>query len=223
MKLKLYYCPRACSFVAMNALEEAGLDYDEQVINIFQGEQHEPEYRAIHPGGKVPALVADDRIITENASIQLYIHGIAPEARLLPETADPVERAQQVSDLVWCSSTVHPFARQARMPIRYTDGDPSGVKAKGEEYLHGVCRQIDERLEGNEWWYGEQWSIVDVYLNWILATAGVGGFPVADYANIAGLMERVPQRPSFQRAKAKQDAAEVAANIQFPPKPRENP
>lgn len=216
MKLKLYYCPRACSFVAMNALEEAGLEYDEQVVDIFKGEQHNPEYRAIHPGGKVPALVADDRIITENASIQLFVHGIAPEARLLPETDDPVVRAQHVSDLVWCSSTVHPFARQVRIPIRYTDGDPSGVKAKGEEYLHGVCRQIDANLEEKTWWYGDQWSIVDVYIFWILATAASSGFPVADYANIAGLMDRAPRRPSFQRAKAKQDAAEIAANIQFP-------
>ena len=219
MKLKLYYCPRACSFVTMNALEEAGLEYDEQVINIFAGEQKSPGYLAIHPGGKVPALVADDRVITENASILMFIHRIAPEAGLLPDTADPVFRGQQISDLVWCSSTVHPFMRQVRMPIRYTDGDPSGVKAKGEENLHGVCRQIDARLESNKWWYGDRWSIVDVYIFWILATAASDGFPVTDYPNIATLMERVPQRPSFQRAKAKQDAAEVAADIQFPPRP----
>ena len=207
MKLKLYHCPFACSGVTMNALEEAGLDYDDQLINIMEGEQKRPEYLAIHPDGKVPALAADDHLLTENPSILTFLHGIAPEAKLLPEVTSPMERARQVSDLVWCSATVHPMVRQIRMPIRFTDGDPSGVQAKGHEYLHGVCARVDERLASNHWWYGAEWSIVDVYLRWLMTTAASAGFQVQDYANVVSLVERVQERPSFERAQAREDAA----------------
>ena len=154
MKLKLYHCPFACSGVTMNALEETRLEYDDQLVNIGTGEQKRPEYLAVHPDGKVPALAVDDEVLTENPSILMFLHGIAPDAKLLPDVGIPMERAQQASDLVWCSATVHPMVRQIRMPVRFTDGDPSGVQAKGHEYLHNVCARVDERLDGNDWWYG---------------------------------------------------------------------
>ena len=121
-----------------------------------------------------------------------------------------MERAGQVSDLVWCSATVHPMVRQIRMPIRFTDGDPSGVQAKGHEYLHGVCARIDERLDGQDWWYGAEWSILDVYLRWLVTTAASAGFELEKYTNVVGLVERVQQRPSFQRAQAREKAARAS-------------
>ena len=120
MKLKLYHCPFACSGVTMNALEEAGLEYDDQLVNIGTGEQKRPEYLAVHPDGKVPALAVDDEVLTENPSILMFLHGIAPDARLLPNVGSPLARARQASDLVWCSATVHPMVRQIRMPVRLT-------------------------------------------------------------------------------------------------------
>ena len=207
MKLKLYYCPGTCANVTMNALEEAGLEYDGQFVNIGKGEQKSPEYLAIHPDGKVPALEVDDQVLTENPSILMFLHGMAPEAKLLPDVETPTERARQVSDLVWCSATAHPMVRQIRMPIRFTDGDPSGVQAKGHEYLHGVCARIDARLDGNDWWYGADWSIVDVYLRWLMTTAASAGFDVQKYPNVVDLVERVQQRPSFERAQARESAA----------------
>ena len=216
MQLKLYHCPYACSRVTMNALEETGLDYDDQVVNLFKGEQKRPEYLAVHPGGKVPALAVDDQVLTENAAILMFLHRVAPAAKLLPAAQTPVAQAQQAADLVWCSGTVHPMVRQVRMAVRFTDGDPTGVQAKGREYLQGVCAQVSERLAGNAWWYGAQWSIVDVYLFWLFSTAASAGFPIGDYANVAGLVERVQERPSFQRAKAREEAAMAAAGVELP-------
>lgn len=216
MKLKLYHCPFACSRVTMNALEEAALDYDDQVVNLFKGEQKSPAYLAVHPGGKVPALAVDDQVLTENAAILMFLHRAVPNAKLLPDAQTPVAQARQASDLVWCAGTVHPMVRQVRMPVRFTDGDPTGVQAKGREYLQGVCSQVSERVAGNAWWYGAQWSIVDVYLYWLFSTAASAGFPIKDYPNVAGLIERVQERPSFQRAKAREEAAMAAAGVELP-------
>ena len=215
MAIKLYHSPRACSRVTMNALEEVGLEYDDQVVNIFKQEQKSPEYLAIHPGGKVPALAVDGDVITENASILLYLHRRVPEANLLPDVESDIARAQQVSDLVWCSGTVHPMVRQVRMPIRFTDGDPSGVQEKGHAYVHGVAAQVNDRVANQRWWYGDAWSIVDVYLFWLYTTAASAGFPLGDYPNLAALIERVQDRPSFERAIARETAAAHAVGIEL--------
>ena len=213
MKLKLYHCPLACSRVTINALEEAGLEYDDQAINILKGEQKLPDYLAIHPGGKVPALPVDDTVLTENASILMFLHEISPGARLLPEVATAVERAQQRSDLIWCAGTVHPMVRQVRMPIRFTDGDPSGVQEKGVEYLNGVAGQVNTRLEEGQWWYGEDWSIVDVYLCWLFTTAASAGYGLDGYPNLVSLISAVQERPSFKLALARESAAAEAVGL----------
>jgi glutathione S-transferase len=200
----------------MCALEETGLDYEDHAVNVFKGEQKSPEYLKIHPGGKVPALAVDGRVLIENASILMFLDGLAPDANLLPKTADPVEQARCRSDLVWCSATVHPIMRQVRMPVRFTDGDPSGVQEKGHEYLHEVLRQVDERVANGSWWYGENWSIVDVYLFWLTTTAASAGFPLDDYSNVRDLLQRVQERPSFQRMLVREEAARAAANIEVP-------
>ena len=216
MALKLYHFPRACSRVTMTALETAGLDYDDQLVNIMAGEQKSAEYLRIHPSGKVPALQIDDQILTENASIVSYLSSAYPDAQLLPPTDDPLQQAQQRSDLIWCSGTVHPAVRQIRMPIRFTDGDPSGVQEKGREYVHGIAAQVNERVANGAWWYGERWSIVDVYLTWLFTTAVTAGFDLTEYPNVADLLRRVEALPSYQRALAREKAAVEKAGLQLP-------
>ena len=56
----LYYCPLACSMASHVALEEEEADFEAKKINIFKGEQLTPEYLAINPRGKVPALQFED-------------------------------------------------------------------------------------------------------------------------------------------------------------------
>ena len=216
MQLKLYYFPRACSRVTMNALEEAGLTYELEVINILAGQQKSPEYLQIHPSGKVPALRVDDEILTENASIVSYLNESNPEAGLLPSVSSPLAQAQQRSDLIWCSGTVHPYLRQVRMPVRFTDGDTSGIEAKGHEYLSGVAQQVNARVSGGGWWYGESWSIVDVYLTWIFGSAQSVGFAMEGYPAVIDLMARVTDRPAFQRVLEKETAGAEAAGLVFP-------
>ena len=217
-RLVLYHFPRACSSVTMTALEEAGLEYEEQVINILQGEQRSPEYLKIHPGGKVPALQVDDRILTENAALLTYIDALKPEAGLLPKVHSPYERARVQADLIWIAGTVHPAVRQMRMPMRYTlSEDLDGIRAKGKQYAEVIMAQIEERVGDGNWWYGQDWSIVDVYLGWCCSVAAIAGFAFDAYPNLKRWKQRVQQRDSFVRARERQEAAEKSLGIQFPP------
>lgn len=204
-KLKLYHMPLACSRVTMVALEETALPFEHQPINIFKQEQKTPEYLAINPDGKVPTLVVDDtRVITQNASILLYIHQIADNSSLFAKSDDPVVQAQQRSDLIWCASTFHPTVRQVRMPKHFTVGNHEDIQAKGKETLAGVLADIERKLSGQNWWYGDIWSIVDMYINWCLATAVSAGISLDDYPAIQAHFAAVNARPSVQAVMAKE-------------------
>jgi len=216
-RLFLYHTPGACSRVTMNALEEAGLEYEDRAINIFIGEQKHPDYLKINPRGKVPALTVDDNLITENAAMITYIHMLKPEATLLPAADTPLEKARLNSDLIWCSGTVHPIVRQVLLPFRFTDGDPSGVFAKGVEYLNALLSEVEERLSNERWWYGDNWSIMDVYLYWCYTTAsGSEQFSLEPYPGLQAHAERVRARSSYKRSLERELAAMEKACIEMP-------
>ena len=212
--LTLYHCPGACSRVTMNALEEIGLSYEDRAVNIFGGEQHSPEYLAVNPKGKVPALRVGAHVLTENAAILYYLHSQYPQARLLPDASDAVAPNAGLEDLVWCSSTLHVLVRQIRMPIRFTSAAPEGVRAMGIDRLRPVVEHIASRVAGG-WWYGDRWSIADVYLYWNYATAASAGFELPAPLLEHGL--RVRDRPSFQRALQRERSALERHGIPLPP------
>jgi glutathione S-transferase len=66
---------------------------------------------------------------------------------LLPVHDDPIETARCVSDLIWCSSTLHPEVRQIRAPQKWTHGDPTGVQADGLAKFAKECSYIAERVQ----------------------------------------------------------------------------
>ena len=213
----LYQFPlRACSSVTVNAMIEVGLDFEDRVVNILSGEQNEPAYRQIHPYGKVPALLVDGLPIIENVAILLYIDAIRPSI-LFPPAESPLESAAFHSDLVWCTATMHPAIRQVRMPLRYTDGDTAGVRERGLQETAHILNVVEQRLTGNGWWYGDHWSIVDVYVNWgIMTAASTDLLPIKSYPAIRSHSRRVRERPSFQAALARQSEAKDRAGLVFP-------
>ena len=84
--LILYHSPGACSQVCVFALEQAQLPYDLRLVDMKTSEQTKPEYTAVSPLGKVPALVIDGTVLTENAAIQTYIAALRPQAGLFRRT-----------------------------------------------------------------------------------------------------------------------------------------
>lgn len=215
--MTLFHFPGACSRVTMNALEEIGLDFEDRPVDILGGEQKSEGYLALNPRAKVPALQIGRSLLTENAAILYYLHVQYPQASLLPDESLEFGPNAGLSDLVWCSATVHPLVRQIRMPIRFTEGDRSGVKALGMKNFAIVAAQVAARVSGQAWWYGSAWSIVDVYLYWNYSTAASGGFDLVPYPSLLEHAERVRARPSFLRVLAREQAAVARANLKLPP------
>jgi len=206
-KLFLYHFPGACSRVTLTALEEAGLEYGDRAIGLLEGEQKSKEYLKIHSGGKVPALSVDGEILTENAEILIFLHEQNPNANLLPRSSTSIGRAKVYADIIWCSSSIHPIIRQIRMPHRLTDGDTSGLKEKGVELFSNAAELINSRLASSTWWFGSDWSILDIYIHWMYSTGEAGGYDLSPFRGIQSHAELVAQRPSYKRALAREQAA----------------
>lgn len=183
-EMTLFHFPGACSRVTRTALEQAGVKYETKMARLMNPEGRE-EYLAINPKGKVPALRIGEQILSENAAILLHLSRHFPDARLLPEENNRFGENQGTEDLLWCSATLHPMTRMIRNPARFNNtGDTDGIKALGIEYYQPVLKQLSERFEAGQWWYGAEWSIVDTYLNWNYTTAQNGGLDLSAYPSV---------------------------------------
>ena len=137
MKLRLYYGPRSCALASHIVLEHVGADYEAVKLDLAAKQQQSPEYLAINPKGRVPALVTDRGVITETPAILLYLAQTFPDYYLAP-LDDAFALAQLQSVTNWFCSTVHinqahfsrgyrwadDAAAQAAMKAKATTGEP---------------------------------------------------------------------------------------------------
>src|SRR5215510_13243113 len=83
--LKLFYAPNACSLASHIALAEAGAEFETQRLDTKAGDQRKPEYLAINPKGRIPALVTPQGVLTENVVILGWVAQTYPNAHLKPD------------------------------------------------------------------------------------------------------------------------------------------
>ena len=207
MGMKLYYAPGACSFASHIALEEVGLPYDTVKLNLAEGDQRKPEYLALNPRGRVPTLVVDGHVLTENVGIMTYLAGGYPKAKIWP--ADTWHQAMAISTMAWISNTVHPAYGHLLRPGRYVDGDDhqAAVKAKARENYEGYLKEIDGLLKGRKWAIGNHYTVVDAYLLVFYRWGNRTGLPVKSLSNYTALMDRVLARPAVKKVMADEGLA----------------
>ena len=202
MGTKLYYAPGACSLASHIALEEVGLPYDTQRLNLAEGDQRKPEYLALNPRGRVPTLVVNGHVLTENVGIMTYLAGGYPKAKIWPD--DTWHQAMAISTMAWISNTVHPSYGHYLRPARYVDGDDhqQAVKSKGKESFEKNLEEIDALLKGRKWTIGNHFTVVDSYLLVFYRWGNRAGLPVKQLANYSALMDRVLARPTVKKVMA---------------------
>ena len=146
--LKLYYSPGACSLISHIALEEAGANYEAHAISFADGDNHADWFLAINPKARVPALVTDGGILTENPAILNYIAQTHPQAGLLPVN-DVLLANQILAFNVFMATSVHIAFRQISRPGDYADG-PDAARALAEkvpELANGFFSVVERQLE----------------------------------------------------------------------------
>jgi glutathione S-transferase len=202
MAIKLYYAPGACSFASHIALEELGVPYETQKMNLMEGDQKKPEYLRINPRGRVPTLVVDSEVLTENVGILTYLGGGHPQAGIWPKKT--WDQAKLVSTLAWLSNTVHPAYAHIVRTERYatTDAGKEDVKAKARENYQGYLEEIDKLLEGHKWSIANQYTVADGYLLVFYRWANRQKMPVQELKNYTALVQRVMARPAVKKVMA---------------------
>ncbi len=207
----LYAAPGSCSKVPMILLEEIGESYRLELVRFMRGVQKSPAYLALNPKGKVPLLIGEGTAITENPIIISYLNDTFPEAGLLPE-GDAMTRYQQLSDLCFCSSTLHPIVTRIRMPQFFAGAEAmQAVWEKGCESMDEYFHMINKRLQEKQWWYGDEWSAMDAYLYWVFWRVAGANYDTDRFSAFTRHFEAMEQRPSVQKVIAKE--AEMQATL----------
>ena len=212
--MTLYFAPDSCARVPLIALEEIGQPYNIEVVAFMKGQHRSAEYLALNPKGKVPTLVVDGATLTENVAILGWLSDRFPEAQLLPLTENSWSRALQVSDLAYCASGLHPLVTRLRIPQFFCDtGDGvDRVFAMAETAMRPNFAFIDRRLADHRWWYGDQWSILDAYINWVWFRVTGTKFDASAFPNLARHDGEMKERPAVGRAL--RISSEVAAGLE---------
>jgi glutathione S-transferase len=202
MAIKLYYAPGACSLASHIAIEEAGVPYETQKLDLAAGDQRKPEYLAINPRGRVPSLVVDGHVLTENVGILTYFGGGYPQAKIWPK--DTWHQAQAVSTMGWLSNTVHPTFGHMIRAARYADDAAAqeAIKAKARVMYFDYLKEIDTLLTGKKWCIANQHTVVDGYLLVFYRWGNRNSIPVKTLPNYTSLVQRLMARPVVKKVMA---------------------
>ena len=197
INLELFYSPNACSLVPYLALKEAGAQFDIRPINLAKKEQMSEEYLKINPKHRVPVLVIDGEPLTENVSILLWIDNNFPHADLLPKQS--MHRAQAVSFLAWCASSIHPALTPNALPQRFCNlpNTAENVKECAQKLLMEYF-SIAENMLNEKAWFFDSFSCADIYFFWCFRRALQFDIDLNDFKNCQVHFKNVLMRTCTQ-------------------------
>jgi GSH-dependent disulfide-bond oxidoreductase len=198
--IDFYYWPTPNGWKVAILLEELGEPYNLIPVNISKGDQFKPEFLAISPNHRMPAIVDHDVAgepvtVFESGAIMFYL--ARKTGRFLAD--DPVLEKETLEWLFWQTGNQGPMAGQLSHFVNYAQGEnPYALERYCNEYDRclGV---LERRLEGRDWIVGSDYSIADMICwPWVLIakplTASLDHFP-----NVSRWRKAVKARPAVQR------------------------
>lgn len=183
------------AFCAEAALAEAGTAYDFREVSLERNEQLKPDYLAINPAGKIPALkLPEGGIITETLAALITIAERHPAARLLPEQGS-FERAQCYRWLAFMASEIYPMVEIVDYPARFVpDGEQAAaLREKARERIRARLKIIEKAIAG-PWLLASGFSVADIYLAMFSRWSEAREWVEANAPNIAALARAVSNR-----------------------------
>ncbi|GHE37079.1 glutathione S-transferase family protein [Vulcaniibacterium thermophilum] len=212
MSLTLFHSPGACSMAPHVCLEEAGAEFEAVRVPIREGAHLRPEYLAINPRGRVPALRIGERVLTENPAVLTWIAFNHPGAELLPAT-DSVEFGQALEWMAWLSSSLHVAYAQLWRTARFVgEGAPPAVlaplQAQGRTLIERHHAEIDARLENRAFAVGDRFGVVDANLLPFYRWGGLIGLDMrAACPAWTAHAERMLDRPAVRRVLEREEVS----------------
>lgn len=196
---RLHGVPGSRALRSIWAIEEVGIDY-ELVPTHFIKDSKTPEYLAINPNGKIPALVDGDLTLFESMAINLYLAKTYGGA-LYPGT--PADEALTWQWSVWGISTIEPelmamvlhkvmLPEEQRRPDAVADAEKALVRPLGV---------LDRHLEDRSYLLGDAFTVADLNLAGVLSMSSMVGYDLSGHGPTSAWLGRCLGRPSFERAR----------------------
>jgi glutathione S-transferase len=192
-----------CALASHIALERAGATYDAVRIDFASGEQRKPEFLALNPKGRVPALVTDRGVLTETPAILVFIAQSFPKAGLAP-LDDPFALAEAQAFNSYLCSTVHVAHAHRMRGYRWAD-DPASfadMQRKVPQSVGECFGLIEQGMLKGPWVLGEDFGICDMYLFTLAQWLEADGVDVKQLPRVMEHRKRAAAQPAVQRALA---------------------
>ncbi len=192
--LMLFHNPQSRSAGVRILLEELQLPCELRIID-FKAAEKDPELLLANPLGKVPTLLADGQVVTEQIAIYQFLAELKPEAGLSPQVGDML-RGPYLRTLAFYGSSFEPA--MVDKALKRDAGSP-GISPYGS--LAAVEAVVAKQLQHGPWWLGERFTAADVLwassLGWMSRFGMMSSSP-----ELVAYLQRFEDRPAVQRARA---------------------
>ena len=199
-KPTLYGISASRAFRSIWAAEELGLDYN-HVATSFSEDSKSPEYLAVNPNGRIPALVDGDLKLFESMAINQYLAKKCG-SDLIPADAQGEAKVAQWS--VWGISEVEPLQMQIVIQKLFMPEDKRdpGVIARAEKGLARPMAVLEDLLGQQNYLLGDEFSLADLNLAGVMDLFNMIKLDTSPWPNVQRWLAACYARPSYGNAKA---------------------
>jgi glutathione S-transferase len=197
----LYGTSKSRALRSLWAIEETGIDYTHVPTHYFN-DSKTPDYLAVNPNGRIPALVDGDLRLFESMAINLYL---AKHYGGVLYPADKAGEAQAWQWSVWAISEIEPLQMQVvvqRLFVKKEKQD-AAVIDNAITGLQRPLKVLDAHLAGRRWLLGERFTVADVNLAGVMQLMKMVRIDCSDHANVQRWLDACGARPALARALAK--------------------
>ena len=198
MSVVLYGSQSTASLVVHWLLIELGVEHELRQLDFDRREQKSPEYLAINPAGRVPALLIDGQVLTESAAIVMHLADLYPQAVLAPAPGTPA-RGDYYRWMCFCVYTLMPAYRAWFYPQEPAgEANTAVVKEQARLQLETAWQQVAEHLQaGGPYLLGERLSAVDFMLTMLMRWSRNMPRPSDTWPVLAAHARRMKDRPAL--------------------------
>jgi glutathione S-transferase len=203
--LTLYHASPSRSSVALWMLEETGQPYDIKLLRLSAGDNLKPDYLAINPMGKVPALRHGDTVITELAAICTYLADEFPDKKLNVPIGSP-KRGTYLKWLFFGPGCLESAVIDRAAPRK----DAADRKMLGYGDFDTTMNVLARAVEKGPWLMGDQFTAADVVIGASIRWGMIFKL-VPERKEFVDYAARIAMRPAVQRTEAKNKELDAKA------------
>ena len=194
--MKLYYLPGACSLASHIMLHEIGASFEIDLVDPANKRTASgANYRDISPNGYVPALQADDTVITEGVAVLQYLADTHPDNAFSPALGS-IARARLQQYLNFAAAELH----KSWSPL-FSDQSTEAEKAAAAQKVASKFDYLEAELsDGRDYLVENQFSVADAYTFVLANWANIKGIDLGSWPDLARYIDRIAARPATQAA-----------------------